>query len=267
MFCSLAELKMLSRTLDRSTSYPDKVLIHYARSAASEIIRRLCTYFPRPLTVQATGAVTIDANPVDGDELTVGLKDYKFVAALAAANDVLIGSDEEETATNLAFAISEGDYGDYHSNTTINTVAGVSSVSGSTISLFVYKGGPAGNDTPLSTTCGDITITDFSGGLREFPDLVTLNIHMATYNAFIGQLMTNAGGSNSREKDQRMKAIDRAFESLIKSGCLEDTTGAVLERNSKCFKGDSNYPAADMQSPEYWGHDPSRDWYRSGWPL
>jgi hypothetical protein len=55
---------------------------------------------------QAYGTLTFAANPTVGDTVTVGSQTYTFKSTLTTANDVKIGSTEDDSATNLLLAIT-----------------------------------------------------------------------------------------------------------------------------------------------------------------
>lgn len=78
--------------------------------------------------VSATGDITTQANPSDGDTLTIWLGShttvYRFKTTLAAAYDVQIGSSAADTTSNLKAAINaDGTPGtEYYAGTLANTV-------------------------------------------------------------------------------------------------------------------------------------------------
>lgn len=71
-------------------------------------------HFIEAALIPATGLFTLSALPAANDTVTVGTKDgtnaavYKFVSALTAAYDVLIGADVPTTMNNLIAAIIKG---------------------------------------------------------------------------------------------------------------------------------------------------------------
>lgn len=58
---------------------------------------------------RATGYLEFSGVPDDGDTVTIGAMTYRFVAALAQANDVLLGQSVAETMDNLVAAIHRDD--------------------------------------------------------------------------------------------------------------------------------------------------------------
>lgn len=115
------------------------------------------------LGAQATGTLTAISLPVANDTVTIGAKTYKFVAAVAAANDVAIGGTVAATLSNLAAAINAGAGAGtaYGTGTTAN--AGVTAIANpSTIDLTAITAGAAGN--ALVTTSSSATHMAFSAG-------------------------------------------------------------------------------------------------------
>ncbi|MCJ8334760.1 MAG: LamG domain-containing protein [Epibacterium sp.] len=66
--------------------------------------RYLESAFPK-----ATGILTLSANPADTETVTIGAQTYTFNTVLGAANSILIGSDADDSLTNLTDAINGGD--------------------------------------------------------------------------------------------------------------------------------------------------------------
>jgi flagellin len=115
------------------------------------------------LGAQATGTLTAISQPAADDTVTIGAKTYKFVAAVAAANDVLIGGTTAATLSNLAAAINAGAGAgtSYGTGTTAN--GGVTALaSPSTVQLTATTAGAAGN--ALATTSSSALHMAFSAG-------------------------------------------------------------------------------------------------------
>lgn len=132
--------------------------------------RRVAPYLVKanPSTaVAAEGVITLGANPTANDTVTVADKTYKFVSALAAANDVKIGTNAAGTIANLTAAINggEGAGSTYGTGTTANDFVTAEAGSGK-VDLTVKTAGAAGNAVGLSSafTSSSNTITAFSGG-------------------------------------------------------------------------------------------------------
>ena len=123
---------------------------------------------PNPTTaVAATGEVTVGANPSANDTVTIANKTYKFVSALSAANDVLIGTDAAATIANLVAAINgaSGAGTTYGTGTTANDYVSAAAGSGK-VTLTAKIAGASGNAIALSAsfTSGSNTVVAFSGG-------------------------------------------------------------------------------------------------------
>lgn len=116
----------------------------------------------------ATGAVAFSGVPDPADDLVVGDVTYTFVAALTGiADEVLIGGSAAATASNLVDAISAtasqagvtfgtGTEANRHANAVLD---------GADVDLTATAPGSPGNDTALSGSPANVTLTAFSGGL------------------------------------------------------------------------------------------------------
>lgn len=58
--------------------------------------------------LSSQGILTLTANPLNTETVTLGATTYTFKNAISVANDVLIGTDGEATLSNLAAAINQG---------------------------------------------------------------------------------------------------------------------------------------------------------------
>ena len=246
-----------------NTTYSDIVLIETLRAQSNLLDLRLLAYFAAPISIAAQGALTFSGNPGEGDAVTAGGKTYTFAASPASENDVDIGTTKEISAANLNGAMNQS-IGTYHADTTVNTDA-ESVREGAVLTLSARKEGPGGNDTALSTTSAQIVVTGFSGGLREFPVLVAMNLLMATCSLLAGKSVSKiSGGGNTSKINDYKELLKDSFEVIIESGILVDTTGAVLESASMCPISDTRYPSVDMGDPAFWATDPERrDWDRN----
>ncbi len=108
----------------------------------------------------AAGTVTFTAVPAVDDTVTVGDTTYKFVAALGAANDVLLGSSPQTSAANLNAAINAGPGTglSYHADTVANTSAG-STVTSNQLQVKALVKGTGGNAIPLAKTGDNVTLS------------------------------------------------------------------------------------------------------------
>lgn len=119
------------------------------------------------LGASAEGSVSFAGLPSADETLTVGSTIYTFKSTLTgASNEILIGATAADTATNTNAAInaSADDIGTLFGNgTTINTDASAT-VDSTVITLVAAAPGEPGNDTTLSDTATNVTVTAFSGG-------------------------------------------------------------------------------------------------------
>lgn len=111
---------------------------------------------------EASGSVTFTANPLDAEELTVGQRTYRFVAALAQEDDVLIGATLADTIDNLVLAINapSSDTDVVHEDTFVNYEVYADAGEADDVLLVAQVKGEAGNTIALST---DVTGATASG--------------------------------------------------------------------------------------------------------
>lgn len=116
----------------------------------------------------AQGSLTFSANPTADGTVTIGDVTYKFVEALAAANDVLIGATLTETASNLVAAINaEAGIGTvYGAGTVANEDAHATLSENGVVSVFADDAGAEGNAIALASTDGAVVASGatLSGG-------------------------------------------------------------------------------------------------------
>lgn len=120
--------------------------------------------------VTATASVAFGStNASNNDTVSIGGQVYTFKTALTAAttaNEVLIGTDSEASAANLAAAINKGTGGGtkYGSNTVKNAwaVASIGTTT-TTVTLTAAISGATGNNIALDASAA--TATAFSGGV------------------------------------------------------------------------------------------------------
>jgi hypothetical protein len=125
--------------------------------------------------IPAFSIFTMTDLPSADETVTVGTSDgstaavYKFVSALAAAFDVLIGSTIAETAENLVAAINKGD-GEgtvYGTGTTANVDVSAEQLPSNQVEVTALVAGADGNDIATTETCTNAawTSTTLAGGL------------------------------------------------------------------------------------------------------
>lgn len=102
---------------------------------------------------QATGTVTFDDNPTDGDTLTLNGVEFTFLdTAVDPETDVEIGADAEETMANLLALLTA-------SVDVLLTVA-TYAASGSVLTITFTAAGTGGNAYTLATDGDDISLSD-----------------------------------------------------------------------------------------------------------
>jgi len=121
----------------------------------------------------AKGTVSFTANPLDTELVTVGTQAFRFVAALAQENDVLIGATIEESIDNLAAAAIGGATGGttYHEDTRQNFEATLTKDpdDSSVLDVTADMTGENGNAIALSTTVTGATASSatLTGGIDQ----------------------------------------------------------------------------------------------------
>lgn len=137
------------------------VVVDYADSPASYLVAGVLTplddrYLESAL-VKASGVLTLDTNPSDGDTVTLGASTYTFKTTLTpTAGEVLIGADIDESLSNLTAAINGGDGSGtaYASGTATNTSATAQNATPTTnqMTATAILGGTAGNSIASTET-------------------------------------------------------------------------------------------------------------------
>jgi hypothetical protein len=116
--------------------------------------RYLESAFPK-----ATGILTLSANPADTETVTIGAQTYTFNTVLGAANSILIGSDANDSLTNLTDAINGGDgagvrYGT-GTATNVDVTAENATPATNQMTVTAILGGSADNSVATTETLTD----------------------------------------------------------------------------------------------------------------
>ena len=246
------------------TSYSDKVLLSSLETMANNIKTRLCNAYAIPISVPATATIDFSDNVSNGDTVTIGSKTYTFVTSTTSANDILIGSTLAISMANAISAVNEAEVGNYHADTTINLHAYAYASDSDAITLIARKSGLEYNNLTLENSATVITTGTFSGGLRTFDLLISLNVWLSTIQLLQGQARSNlSGGGGSKLLEDLSVYITEAYETIAK-GKLYDTTG--VERAPLSYVpiyAGSSYPFADTGDPVNWKCDSDREESRS----
>lgn len=126
--------------------------------------------FVEAALVAAIGTLTLTAVPLNTETVTLGSKTYTFQTVLVdAANNVLIGADEEASLDNLKAAVN-GEAGAgtlYGTATVINTDASLTDLPGDQVLATAITPGAAGNSlaTTETVTGGSWSAATLLGGL------------------------------------------------------------------------------------------------------
>lgn len=119
--------------------------------------------FVEAALVAATGTLTFTANPLDTETVVMDAITYKFVTALAAANDVLIGATTEDSMDNLKAAVNfeAGEGTKYGTGTVQNATISAIDLPGEQVLATARTPGAAGNALVTTTT---VTGGSWGGG-------------------------------------------------------------------------------------------------------
>jgi len=217
--------------------------------------------------VQAEGLIEFTDLPLDTETLTLGDQTYTFATALsspAVANEVLIGANVTEMATNMAAAINatSGSEGTLYSTGTDQSRHATAEASAGVVSLEALADGAGGNDTTLSESATNVTLTAFAGGLDGGPQPLSFpRIGLYGYDGRTIRgvpLKAKQGIAEYAERaradtldpdpdvDATLAAVRRKRE---KVGPIEEET--EYEPGSHLMRVRKPYPAADRLFAEY----------------
>ena len=260
-----ADAKLRVPVLDDS-ALSDKLLVSALQAQARKITGMFSRNYAIPVSVSAAALLTFSANVSNTETIIIGTKTYRFMATPAQANDVDIGTDLATTLLNLAAAINqETGYGTYWTGTTPTTINAEASAipAATTITLTARKAGPSGNYLALDASgCANCTVTtDWTGGLREFDELIQINCELAAVQILEGQVHSNQAGVGNAKLIDAMK--ERSTEDLEEyasgNSDLIDITGTKYDPDSSMTPlTDTEYPIADTGDPTTWASDPDR---------
>lgn len=140
--------------------------------------------FTVPAGVAARNQLVLSAVPLNGSEVTIGAVTYRFVNALAQANDVLIEATVVDSILNLFAAINAGAGGGvkYHAATVEHALVQATSAWAAAMLIRAKVLGVGGNGIACATTV--------VGAAWEQP---------ATYNGLAGGLAIAVAGGHGRQ--------------------------------------------------------------------
>lgn len=130
--------------------------------------------------VAATGKIVFTANPTANDTITVANVTYKFVAELAAANDVKIGTNLAATVASIVKVVNgtaTAGTDCYAGTKSLENLLVAANVSDTTLSLTAVDTGIPGNYIALASSSANGTVTAFAGGV----DAVAVDAYVGYY--------------------------------------------------------------------------------------
>jgi phage tail sheath protein FI len=179
--------------------------------------------------IQATGTLTMTANALDTETVTIGAKTYTFQTVLTNVDgNVLIGATASDSLDNLIAAIMLGSGSGtlYAAATTAHPTAGAIAGVGDTMIAYALVGGVAGNT--LATTQ---TLTNGTWGGATMAGGVAAAARTATLTA-----PSTVGGANA---------------SRISAASINLATGALSITFAARTIGTNNGPGANSITVDY----------------
>lgn len=126
------------------------------------------TFMAAPF-VPAEGELWLTGNAVAAETVTIGTQTYTWIAAVAAADDVLIGANASDSIDNLIAAITNGvgEGTEYGTGTVANVDADATTRPGDIMNLTALAAGAAGNSIVSTETMtnGAFRAATLLGGL------------------------------------------------------------------------------------------------------
>ena len=166
----------------------------------------------------AQGTLTFNGNPVADDTVTIGTVAYKFVDAVAAANDVLIGESATATAMNLVAAI-EGQAGAgslYGAGTVANASAHALLSENGVVTVFADNAGAEGNAIALKTTSAVVVVSGatLTGGIAA-GEAAAANARFVGVAVFSYYTTMQAGGYRKSELDVNVPVKQKGYVTVL----------------------------------------------------
>ncbi len=171
-------------------------------------IGTLTAYTP---AVAATGLLTFDDNPTDGDLVVVGAKSYRFKDTMAQANDIQIGINAWNSRDNLVAAINDiaGETFVYYVGTTVNLSVSATADDSDMI-VTALTAGAAGNSIVSTTTGSDLSWEDTT--LNDGADTVGIptiwrQLDPNSFSDFGAKYATKARNTINKSRSRKKSSI------------------------------------------------------------
>lgn len=175
----------------------------------------------------AQGTLTFVSNPLAEATVTVGSVTYKFVAAVAEANDVKIGTTISETAANLVAAINAGvGIGEvYGAGTVANAGANALLSENTVVAIFASTPGTAGNAVELASSGDAVTVSGatLAGGANAGA-AVAANAKFVGVSAFSYYMTVQTNGYCKSDLDVNVPVKQKGYINVR----MSSLTGAAF---------------------------------------
>lgn len=180
--------------------------------------------------VFASATITFTGLPANDETLTLGDQTYTFKTALsspAVVDEILIGADATEMATNTASAINAtaADAGTLHSTGTVQNRHASATADAGVVTLTARADGSSGNETVLSETAANTAVTAFTNGL----DGGSQPLSFPQVGLFDGDGV-RVNGIPLKLKQAQAEYADRARAALLAPDPQVDDRGAAVKR-------------------------------------
>lgn len=128
----------------------------------------------------ATGTLTFEENPTDGQNVKIGDTTYTFKDELVAANDIKIGASVVTSIATLVNVVNgrgvEGE--DYFTGTTTPNADAIASADGLVVTVTAKNAGTAGNNVALTSTAATASAETLSGGVNGSQEQTTDTVQL-----------------------------------------------------------------------------------------
>lgn len=179
----------------------------------------------------AQGSLTFVSNPLADATVTVGEVTYKFVEAVAAANDVKLGATVSETAANLVAAINAGvGIGEvYGAGTVANEKANALLSENNVVTVFAGTPGAAGNAVALASSGDAVTVSGATlAGGADAGAAVAANAKFVGVSAFSYFMTVQTDGYSKSNLDVNIPVKQKGYINVRMSSLTGAKFGVLI---------------------------------------